>query len=202
MAEALGGAVAAWGGARPTLVQAAIDGGWENPILVSGTSEADAWLVGSRDVAVEIFFGPDLFLGARLTGLDRLDRVEFVRQLVGAAEDPATTFCDAPRFWRLPDGRPLPLHGPPSFLEVGVVNAWQSVGSVVLWRHGDDHVRTADLSPALRRAQPTPVALEAAHRGTVHSWTGRNVSTAMGDGSYLLDEVLLEHVAAVFLDRP
>lgn len=167
-----------------TLVQIALDGAWEDPVLVSAVSGTEDWLAPGLDVAVEIFFGPDLFLGARLSGLDRSERAGFVRQLLDVR--------DVPRFWR------LALDGPPSYLEVGVVNAWKSVGSVVVWRPGDDHIRSADLSPALRSPQPTPVALEAAYDGTIPSWIGRSVSTPTGDGRHLLSEPLLAHVAATF----
>ncbi|GAB2831104.1 hypothetical protein GCM10022221_32400 [Actinocorallia aurea] len=186
-----------------TRLQFASGGVWEEPFVVrphtASVRELDEWLdAADEDVAVEVFCTDEVFLGARVA-----DPV-FLRAVLEAVRRGTwSTLADAPAHWRLPDGTPLLPGDRPEKLEVGVVNAWRSVGPSLLWRRGEPAPNFARLGEALRlAAYATPVALEAAWTvpataGTVPAWIGVNVSEPL----YRLDEGRLASLAESFLHR-
>ncbi|MBW8484763.1 hypothetical protein [Actinomadura parmotrematis] len=187
-----------WSALAPSRVQLAADGAWQDalPVPPAGPdARTAAWLAAHPgDVALEVFFTEDLFLGVRFTALAAPDRERFVRALCAALD--GTTLGFARAFWRLPGGAPLLPTAPPLALEAGVVDAWDEHAPAVLWRRGEPAPDLSRLTPPLREPHPTRVALEAAYaNGT---WIGRSVS-APSAGGYVLDEAELARAAADFL---
>ncbi|MFI7703216.1 hypothetical protein [Nonomuraea sp. NPDC049480] len=188
-----------WAALRPTLVQAAIDGAWETPIVLTGEEDLSDWLGEPDDLAVEVFFTTKIFLGVRLTGITAPVRTRFIRDLQTALARTGAELGDAAAFWKLPDGTSLLPGTPPQTLEVGVVNAWRSAGAVTVWRQGEPAPAPSRLSQVLRAPHPTPVAVEATYPGPVPTWIGWNVSQPVGPDRFRLDLAELDRATVAFL---
>lgn len=173
---------------RARIIQVAVAGRWEESrsvdmpadaasarSLVRGVGPADA------DVAVEFeWLGhPLVFVGARRRQGLAGELADFEESVVHVAAldptDPALALS------ALAGGPPAEL----DHVELGAANAWQSVGPLRLWTHGEDRAPRAVAArlrdhPALARCV-VPVALEVAFRRPRECWIGVEVSEPSTD---------------------
>jgi hypothetical protein len=173
---------------RRRVLQVAVAGRWEESRSIEMPTDA----AGARslvcdagpadaDVAVEFeWLGrPLVFVGARRTRELASERADFVEGVVHvAAIDPADPGL---ALATLAGGSPAAL----DHIELGAANAWQSVGPLRLWSHGEDRAPRAVEArlrehPALARCV-VPVALEVAFRRPRACWIGVEVSEPSGD---------------------
>jgi len=207
---------------QPTALQLAANGAWEQAWrLRPGERPPSAqavrrWLDRYDDsIALEVFAHPGgegAFLGARLAGLEPAERARVVQAVVDSVSGSAWSDLGevlAGLEGILPRATEPLLAGDPAWLELGVVNAWRSVGSQVLWRAGEPPPNEGTFRRALRARrqllapQANPLALEFAFTDPLPHWLGMPVSKPAREGHVLdlsaaltLSEVLLEHVAA------
>lgn len=114
-----------------TLAQFAKNGVWEEAWAfdldnLPSNSELKDYLIGSDEVAFELFFG-NAFLGLRCNQKDRV--VSFAQDCVNLLKPniKASVFIKS-----IEDLFDVPLFREPLFTEVGSINAWKSVGAFTL----------------------------------------------------------------------
>lgn len=145
----------------PHAGQFAKGGAWESAwSFLAGrpptSSELDAFLAGSGEVAFEAFFG-GAFFGVRWTGpvAEVRDRSRACVAAWEAAVDGADFFSRLSHLTGLRGwGREV------AFAEVGAVNAWRSVGA---FRAPEPAQALRDFDGLWEALQRTPLAAEAAH---------------------------------------
>lgn len=190
------------GARRIEKLQFAPESRWEEALSVGGDSSAapfEAWLAGFRAarLGIEVFFdaageggAPAAFIGMRLAFPEEgrsfaagLTEAFLARRL--SSVNDFLAFAES----RL--GAPL-FAGSPDFMELGLVNLWQSFGPLTFWRAGcgpaEERFKEA-LAAApryLRRLAAAP-AIEAGYLLPFPHWFGITAASALADGRYLLD---------------
>jgi hypothetical protein len=167
-------------------LQVASKGIWEGAlsleIPVNKTILSDWLATASDDIALEIFFGEAAFIGLRLKPFQHL--AELMR------------FCDSPSIDSLRDIFAVPelFRGKPDFAELGVVNAWRSVGAKLVWQQGESLPTLDNLEKLLEDSplwiQSKPLALELAYTKPLPHWRAVPVSE-QSENVYRLDLALL-----------
>lgn len=195
-----------WENRPPTMMQLAADGEWEKawswPIAGPPSDSAlQSWLdANAGDIAAEVFFDDGtsddvtgLFIGVRIADLNRSERSSFLRCTIDKLRNgdwpSLRTVVD--NWWSTISSEAKPSNSGPDTLEVGVVNAWHSVGARVVWERGDpgsDETTLRELlgsdSPLLR-PQPLPIAVELAYRSPRPQWLALPVSERTTEGHRL-----------------
>ncbi|KQW60737.1 hypothetical protein [Ensifer sp. Root127] len=203
----------------PTHVQCALDGRWEEALLINKQSllppkeEFDAWLGGKTNFALEVFFCMPhrrvMFVGVRWMNRLPEELYEAVssvvqlmehRQASGKATYPTHFFEESLSVRLLTDA--------PSYLEIGVNNFWQSVGSCVIWNAGEPPAdtqgaisRVSALAPQLLKPQPSNVILNVAYKNPISHWAGVEISQET-NGAFSFDEELLNDYLGALNDEP
>jgi hypothetical protein len=212
--------LAAWLTTEPIVVQIAADGIWEDPWTVRAgervtVQSIDEWFAGrGADVAVELFFadqgGTRLFVGVRVAMLTPAERRDFVADTLSRlAERRWRSLAEVLVGWRLPSGNlAVPTRGHiPTAIEIGVVNAWKSVGACTVWRPGQpdldlDHLATILAGqPQLREPHATPTAVELAFSQPLPHWIGIYAAERGQDGRYRLVPEIVLNIANQFITR-
>jgi hypothetical protein len=185
-----------------------MDGRWEEamPLFANepppSAGAVRSWVGHSADFALEIFFAdaadPPYFVGVRWGGKTASQVADLVQKAHETlesvrAESVARVLCafDAALGTSL-------LRFAPSFLEVGVNNLWKSVGSLVIWKHGQQMPSKSQLAselaqraPQLLLDQPNAIMLEIGYVDPQPHWLGLCTSHRRGDRYQLdLDEIL------------
>lgn len=189
-------------GAAVSKLQFATGSRWEEALIVEKNlppAELHAWLGRFKDshIGAEAFFeisGTQAFIGARLAFSpavgDEAARVaeEFLSRAGFAVCDfikSAEKISDAPLFL-----------GEPGFMELGLVNMWQSFGPLPFWKK-EGGSPFARLNAALLRdgrfasELPAPPAVEIAWDSPLPHWLGVCLSRGVG-GKYFLDMAAAE----------
>lgn len=190
-----------------TRLQFAISGKWETALAIErgdihAVSRFWSWLPpGETEFAIEVFSGLsaplDCFLGARFTHAG-VETLRSVARFVKRASSRDVPFASAARSISRISGGPL-LRGLPEFMEIGMLNGWQSFGPLRFWRQGDAEDPPTMLRKALaerankrfKEPTPMPMALEIAHSETLPHWLGFVISRCEND-RYVLDTSLAE----------
>jgi hypothetical protein len=167
---------------NPHYLQFAKNGVWEEALKLempaSKTLLSDWLTSASEDIALEIFFEEASFVGLRLKPFHHQE--ELMR------------FCENPSIESLREifAAPNLFLGTPDFAELGVVNAWQSVGSKIVWRQGESIPTLKKLEELLANSplwtQSKPLALELAYTKPLSHWTAVPVSEK-SEAAYRLD---------------
>jgi hypothetical protein len=164
-------------------LQFASDGNWEEALRFDSGSSKEVlkdWLkTASDDVAVELFSDEASLIGLRLKPFQH--------------EAKLLSFCENPTMESLREifGAAL-FRGKPDYAELGVVNAWKSLGSSIIWRQGERLPNIENLEIWIR---PKPIALEFAYNQPLPHWQAFPVSVKTEQG-YRLDLDLLRQVLA------
>lgn len=201
---------------NPTAVQLAGDDWWESALVRTvgqsrwSAEEVRALARSYEDLAVEVFIrnmdGREGFIGVRYAGLTVEPVVERVLGLAGSVlAGELSGVDDVVQVLRF-HGRELSA-GAPAGIELGVVNAWRSVGSLVFWRAGkpppdeQEARRALERHPRLLEPQTNPVALEFAFEGALPHWVGVEVSNPTKTGQVLDVSLLLRAIDGVLGTR-
>lgn len=160
-------------------LQFASNGVWEEALrldLPASKTALEAWLeTASDDVALELFSGEAEFIGLRLKPFRH--EAEILR------------FCDNPDINSLREIFSAELFsGKPDYAEIGVVNAWQSLGSKIIWQRGEALPKLESMEVWIR---PKPIALEFAYKHPLPHWQAFPVSVKTEQG-YQIDLALLQ----------
>jgi hypothetical protein len=192
----------------PSAVQIAANGVWERawrlPVGERAASPAEVaeWIVRNddagapADIAIEVFFAdvrPDAewFIGLRLRPDQQSLAAYLITSTVGATSAVRGVGAQAPIADRvlaawdalIREPRGTLFSSVPDHADIGVVNAWRSVGTCRVWTRGaplpdppaiEDVLRGA---PELNRPRPLPLALELAFTRPLEHWVGRQVSS-------------------------
>jgi hypothetical protein len=170
-------------------LQFAANGIWEDALRLEipvNKAVLSDWLAtASDDVALEVFSGEAAFIGLRLKPFQHLS------QLLHLCDNPSIetirTIFAAPQLFR----------GKPDFAELGVVNAWKSVGAVKLWQQGKTIPTLESLEKLLENSilwtQAKPLALEFAYIKPLPHWRAVPVSEKI-QNDYRLNLALLHQV--------
>ncbi|WP_147995793.1 hypothetical protein [Streptomyces sp. uw30] len=136
-----------------------------------------------HDVAVEVLWPANAFCGVRW-GVDQWD--EAVAGTARAYDALAGGNAAVTLVSALLGDAPSSVV---EFAELGAVNAWTSVGSEVLWRHGEGFTQEALDATLLRRPELTvcehPLAVELAVTIPRPCWVGIYVSSQRGSLHHL-----------------
>lgn len=165
------------------ILQFASNGIWEEALRLEtpiATISLKDWLkTAADDIAVELFFGEAAFIGVRLKPFQH--------------ESELMRLCANPSITSLREifGTEL-FCGEPTFAELGVVNAWQSLGTKIIWRQGENVPNRNNLEIWIR---PKPIAIEFAYSQPLPHWRAYPVSV-QSDAGYQLDLDLL-HAALI-----
>jgi hypothetical protein len=178
------GRLAPWSHLRPTKVQVAADAAWEQAWVIPvghrpSTIDFQRWTDAHGDnVDVEVFFAHEqAFVGVRLVALNAQARVAFLANTVsnlatGRWHVFAEVLAD---WWPAQAGEAFrPGQAVPDGVDLGVVNAWHTVGFCRVWRRGAPPldrrrlVAMLERHPRLLQAHPQPVAVEV---GLVRPWS-------------------------------
>ena len=153
-----------------------------------------AWLDSApADIAWEAFLADDAgleqFFGIRLAGLSKTEQQQFCIDALRFFDSCGRrTGQDFLEFARGMLAAPQLLNGQPSFLELGVVNAWRSMGPVRFASTPCAAVAHEGLQLALAahprysEAHATPIAIELAFNAPLPHWLGVVVSRPQPDG--------------------
>ncbi len=184
---------------------------WEEAVVVdpgSSMTELSAWLNDFRGgrLGVEAFFSLPCN-GGILSAFIGL-RLEFSDEIRSLAAEAAESFlarrplsvggllADVER------GLGLRLFaGEPAFMELGLINRWQSFGGLTFWRMGEGYpsgkfAEALAAAPRYLGKLPAPPAIETAYSAPVPHWLGVSVASTSAEGGYLLDM----KVAAAYLE--
>lgn len=190
------------------VLQVAGDGGWETAAVVPVSTDESrlpcvveqAAATAGRDVAVEVLWPGQVFVGARWD-LAGSDGAGSAGALAGARRAQAVLSAPVARpveaaLLALLGAMPDPA---PEFADLGAVNAWASVGPLTLWRRDEALTpvvvdRALALRPDLTECAH-PVAVEVAVTEPRPCWIGVTVSTRTGS-VHLLDRDFLDAVLA------
>lgn len=176
----------------------ALNGNWETALIIGSKdlSVADStvrsFIESADDVAFEVFFEQKdtgvAFLGVRLNGMSAKTRTRvIVRCLEEVAGPERLSLFDVVEHTRQHIHATL-FVAEPTLLEVGVEGLWKSVGSVVLWRQGDDALNQPAVverlrsNPRLFDIQPHPLGLEFGFDQPLPHWIATQCSRSSGDG--------------------
>jgi hypothetical protein len=193
-------------------MQFAANGEWETSLISPTASELKAWLrAAPPDIALEIFFNRlgdrDRFIGIRLAGMPSKERervcddcVDFFRK---AGRPAAHSFLT---LFRTLLKAPALFPGTPAFLELGVVNAWQSAGPSRFWP--DTSAQTAVAAfrqllasqPRYSAAFSHPVAIEIAFAGPPPHRIGLVISDEDERGHWINPDAALQLLGAIDLE--
>lgn len=172
---------------------------------VPSPAEVSLWLreyaaEGAADIAVEVFFHEPggesgkgsggesgdgrVFLGMRRPELEDPVRAgAFVHAVTASlADGSCARLADAVRRWWWPGA----FTGPPHALDLGVVNAWHSVGPARVWRTGAPPPEPEDIAerlatrPELLAPSELPLAVEVAYGHPWPHWLGIQLHRAGG----------------------
>jgi hypothetical protein len=179
----------------PQYLQFAKNGIWEEALKLEIPASkmllSDWFTSASDDVALEIFFGEASFAGLRLKPFQH--QAELMR------------FCDNPSIEAMRDifAAPELFRGKPEFAELGVVNAWKSIGAKLLWRQGEaipsQEVLAAMLKDSSLWSQAKPIALELGYTKPFPHWRAVPVSQKNESG-YRLNLVRLHEALSHEID--
>lgn len=189
---------------RARIIQAAVAGRWEDSRSIDVPTDAGSArsLVrdadADADIAVEFeWLGhPLVFVGARraqgLAGAHASFEEGVVRVAALDPDDPALALAT------LAGGSPTELE----HIELGAANAWQSVGPLRLWTHGEDRAPGAVAArlrehPVLARCV-VPVALEISFRRPRECWIGAEVSEPSANGHVVAASTVETVLARLF----
>jgi hypothetical protein len=183
---------------RAQRLQLAANGEWEKALVLShGAPQLDemiAWLDSApADIAWEVFLAGDAdleqFFGIRLAGLSKAEQQRFCTDALRFFDSRGRrTGQDFLAFARDMFAAPQLLNGQPSFLEMGVVNAWRSMGPVRFASTPCAVVAYEGLQLALAahphysEAHANPIAIELAFNSPFPHWLGVVVSRSQADG--------------------
>jgi hypothetical protein len=183
---------------RARRLQLAANGEWEKALVLShGAPQLDemiAWLDSApADIAWEVFLaddaGPEQFFGIRLAGLSQAEQqrfcIEALRFFDSCGRRSGQDFL---AFARDLFAAPQLLNGQPSFLEMGFVNAWRSMGPVRLESAPRASMACEELQQALAahphysEIRANPIAIELAFDAPLPHWLGVVVSRPHAGG--------------------
>ena len=177
---------------KPLLIEVSINGKWENPWIIPLTSsipspkEVDAYVKkGTDGIAIEIFLkskdASNIFFGIRFgNGLLVSTPKEFLmRSFQSIWETKNMTFKDLVKELekRVVGSKIELFQNLPTSIELGVVNAWNSMGSVDIWNN--QQVRKISNNLLLDKLKSHKhlhentvnyVAVEFNYRATPHYW--------------------------------
>jgi hypothetical protein len=166
---------------NPYYLQFAKNGHWEEALrleIPASKAILSDWLASaSEDVALEIFFGEASFVGLRLKPFHH--EAELMR------------FCENPSIEHLRGifATPELFLGKPDFAELGVVNAWKSIGAKILWRQGEAIPTLENLVEMLAdsplQTAAKPLALELGYTKPLPHWRAVPVSEKSELGYHL-----------------
>ncbi|MEU7632944.1 hypothetical protein AB0C34_23670 [Nocardia sp. NPDC049220] len=176
----------------------ALNGNWELALIIGpkdlsvADSTVRSFIDSADDVAFEVFFEPKdtgiAFLGVRLNGMGTETRTSaIVRCLEDISGPERLSLFDVIERARQHIHATL-FSAEPALLEVGVEGLWKSVGSVVLWRQGDETLDRPAMEERLRSnlrlfdSQPNPLGLEFAFDEPLPHWIATQCSCPSGDG--------------------
>lgn len=186
-------------------LQVAGDGRWETAVTIPvddasrlATRLERVAASARRDVAVEVLWPGQVFVGARWS-LAESGGAGANAALAGARRALAVLSASYPAEAALL----ALLHSTPNlvpeFAELGAVNAWASVGPLTLWRRTKAFTPAAVGAALASRPDLTecryPVAVEVAATGPRACWVGVTVSNLAGS-VHLLDRDALDEVLA------
>ena len=156
-------------------LQVAVDGRWEDAArarVANARDDLSALLERLRprgEYAIEVFSedrrGCVRFLGVRFPDVTRSDAEALIRELCGLALAPKTELAAIADWLPTRVGMPVLFDGMWSAVEVGVVDAWRSLGAVRLVREStkpDARAIAARLLESSQRLAPPPGAVIAA----------------------------------------
>jgi hypothetical protein len=196
-------------------IQLASDGQWERALTLlcedhpmQQVNDVRDWLSQSSDIALEVFFQDigfgEAFLGVRLADMSTERKRAVIEQVVAE-------LCAAPSLHSLLETiqvlqstiSPSLFKNDCTFVEVGVVNAWRSIGACQVW-HVIDAVTTKEAlkqrlrtSPQVLQPLSLPIAAEIAFVTPCAHWVGIPVSEKRQEGFTLNPDRLWELVLAV-----
>jgi hypothetical protein len=154
----------------------------------------NAWLDSApTDIGWEVFLadgaGSDQFFGIRLAGLSKAEQQRFcvgaLRFFDSRGRRSGQDFLE---FARNMLAAPQLLNGQPSFLELGIVNAWRSMGPVRFESAPGAPMACEKLQQALAahphysEIRANPIAIELAFDSPLPHWLGVVVSCAHASG--------------------
>jgi len=170
-------------------------------VLLCGVAQLDemrAWLDSApTDIAWEVFLadgtGPDQFFGIRLAGLSKAEQQRFCVDALRFFDSPGCrNGQDFLKFACDMLAAPQLLNEQPSFLELGVVNAWRSMGPVRLAFAPRASMACEELQQALAahphysEIRANPIAIELAFDSPLPHWLGVVISRPHA-GGYQID---------------
>lgn len=183
-------------------LQFAPESRWEEAVVVdpgSSMTELSAWLDDFRGgrLGFEAFFNLpcnggilSAFIGLRLEFSDE------VRSLAAEAAESFLARSPVSVGGLLAETeRRLGLRlfaGEPAFMELGLINRWQSFGGLTFWHEGEG-APSGKFTEALAAAPrylgelPAPPAIETAYSAPVPHWLGVSVASTSAEGGCLLD---------------
>jgi hypothetical protein len=194
-----------------TRLQLAPGSEWENCLVVKKQIDADItaqWLnrFTSEYIGVEAFFDmpneniSDAFAGIRAPASE--NNIEIMLRMTRKFLNSSFTIADFLDEAKIASGGDL-FAGEPDFLELGVVNYWNSFGAMRFWKSGSGSEYTAFENALKTRVDfmsvlPAPAAIESAFSAPLPHWLGIPVSSEK-NGEYFLSvqqaKTVLERIA-------
>ena len=195
----------------PSRVQIAFDGAWEKAVRFDPGRSSEiskeflaALKQPSNNVALEVFFGPEqnAMLGFRHSSKLNVSTQDFVLEITRIAManssflecfDALKTLCEPWGF--------QPFAQEPQRAELGVLDFWNSMGALELWRAPAPRFiplkMQGDSKPHLVKNSKNQIMLEFAFPGNAEHWMGFVVSN-LEQGLYRLDGLMLDTVLYAF----
>lgn len=182
-----------------THLEIALNGNWETALILEpkdlpAADNTVRSFIESADVAFEVFFEPKdtgiAFLGVRLNGMSADARTRIIVRCLAEIANPRSLINVIEHTQQ--HIHPTLFAAEPTLLEVGVEGLWKSVGSVVLWRQGDDALNPRAIEERLRRnpglfdIQPNPLVLEFGFDQPLPHWIATQCARSSEDG-YTVD---------------
>lgn len=184
----------------PSFLKIALDGNWETGLVLELKRDAslaniEAFIGEATNVAFQIFFtAPNdtvSFVGVRLYGRTKTEQATIIfASLQSVCVGGWNSFTKVVNGLRLliQDGL-FPSRA--DLLEIGVVGAWKSIGSAVIWRKRDPAPSRQTIQEQLERhtalTSPTanPIGLEFGFDSPLPHWIALQISDLSDDGHKL-----------------
>lgn len=179
-------------------LQFAANGEWETSLHIASreasSERLQPWLdAAPSDIAFDVFLADatqrEQFVGIRLAALSRAARhrfciaaLEFFRASGHRSAEELLFFI------RTELAMPPLFASQPSFLELGVVNAWRTNGPVQFWTRTSPQQpypaleQALDVHPRYRQAMENPIGIELGFSAPLPHWLGMVISNPQHDG--------------------